>query len=73
MHIVAVHNIRTGGTGRNRLKHFTYSAINGLSKGRNFLYKWYLTILFWLKLFLFEKAFWLFKRIYGFLDLKFDS
>lgn len=73
MHIIGVHNARGGGTTRNRLKEFTKDCIEGLSEKYSFMYKWYLKIYFWIRLFMFEKLFWLYKRIFGFLEVQFDE
>jgi hypothetical protein len=36
-------------------------------------YRWWLTLKFWFKLILFEKAFWLYQRLYGWLEIQFDE
>ena len=73
MHIIGVHNARSGGTTRNRLLEFTEDSIEALGEKHTIFYKWYLKIYFWLKLFMFEKLFWLYRVMYGFLEVKFDD
>jgi aarF domain-containing kinase len=71
-HIVSVHNARAGGNTRARLQKYSNRAIESLSEENSFMYRWYLKTSWWLRLFLFEHAFWLFERFYGFLRVKFD-
>jgi aarF domain-containing kinase len=71
-HIVSVHNQRAGGTTRDRLYAYTGRSIESLSANYSVFYRWYLRASFWLKVFLFEHAFWLYDRLFGFMRVKFD-
>jgi hypothetical protein len=73
MHIIGVHNARSGGSTRKRLLEFTNDCIDALSAKHTIVYKWYLKMIFWMKLIMFEKMFWLYKFLYGFLEIKFDD
>lgn len=73
MHIVGMHNRRNGGNTRDRLFTFSKHAVRALQKDHFLPYRIYIKLSYWLRLFLFEKAFWLFNKIYGFMDLKFDA
>ena len=73
MHIVAVHNRRAGGTMRDRILTFTDYAIRAISQKYSIFYQWYMKTHFWFKLFLFEKAFWLYERMYGFLRVSLEN
>lgn len=73
MHIIGLHNSRSGGNTRKRLLQFTDDSIVALSYKHSVFYKWWLWIKFWVKLFLFEKAFWVYERVWGFMEIKFDE
>lgn len=73
MHIIGLHNARSGGQTRRRLLLFTKDSIAALAYKHSFFYKFWLWLKFWIKLFMFEKAFWLYKRIWGFMEIKFDE
>ena len=73
MHIIGLHNSRSGGNTRKRLLQFTDDSIVALSYKHSVFYKWWLWIKFWFKLFLFEKAFWVYERVWGFMEIKFDE
>ncbi len=73
MHIVGLHNARTGGQTRHRLLRFTIDCIDALSYKHTVFYRWWLTLKFWIKIFLFEKCFPLFRYFFGFLEVKFDE
>lgn len=73
MHIIGLHNLRSGGSTRTRLMSFTNYCITSLSINRLFLYQWYLKTIFYLKLKLFESSFWLYKLFFGFQEVEFDS
>ena len=64
MHIIGLHNRRSGGTTRNRLLKFTDYSIEAIS-GADF-YNMTMRMGFRLKLMIFENLFWLYKMIYGF-------
>ena len=70
MHIIGVHNKNCGGDTRTRLMKFTEYCLKVLGKSYSWLGKALLFFQLWLKLFLFEHAFFLYKRIYGFLELE---
>ena len=67
MHIVGLHNRKTGGTTRERLLTFTDNSIEGgkYAKTSN-LYKYICKLMYRVRLFIFEKVFWLYLYIYGF-------
>ena len=67
MHIIGLHNRKTGGTTRERLLTFTDNSIEGgkYAKSSN-LYKYICKFMYRVRLFIFEKFFWLYLRIYGF-------
>ena len=71
MHIIGVHNFRAGGKTRDRLMKFCDDALEGVSTSYlNYqLTKW----IFWVRLIMFEKCFWLFRHIFGFMEFKFDE
>lgn len=73
MHIVGLHNARSGGSTRERLLRFTTEAVEALSYKYTMFYRWWLYFKFWFKLFLFEKFFSLYKWIFGFMEVKFDE
>lgn len=66
MHIIGVHNKRSGGTTRDRLVNFTDSSIEALNEGSTKVYTTGKQIIFRFKLWMFEKLFWLYNIIYGF-------
>eukprot|EP00347_Sterkiella_histriomuscorum_P003302 403364806 len=73
MHIIGVHNARSGGQTRKRLLLFTQDAITALSYRHSIFYRFWLNLKFWIKLIIFEKAFWLYQRIWGFMEIQFDE
>ena len=73
MHIVGLHNARAGGQTRDRLLRFSKESIRALSEKYSVFYRWWLQLKFWLKLFLFEKCFSLYRWLFGFLEVKFDD
>ena len=73
MHIIGLHNARSGGQTRNRLLLFTKDCISAMSHKHSCFYRAWLTLVFWVKLYIFEKAFWLFKMIWGFVEVRFDE
>jgi len=73
MHIVGLHNSRSGGQTRTRLMKFSQEAINAIAYKHTIFYYWWLKIKFWFKLFLFEHGFALYKFLFGFLEVKFDE
>ena len=73
MHIIGIHNARSGGSTRHRLKQFTYDSIDALADHHTFFYRWWLLIKFWFKLFVFEKSFWLYQKLFGWVEIKFDE
>ena len=70
MHIVSVHNVRAGGTSRERMLTFSDYSIKALTEKFTIFYYWYMKSAFKFKLMLFERAFWLYERFYGFLRVK---
>lgn len=48
-------------------------AIKGLADKYSKLYEWYLRVCFWLKLMMFERAFWLYDKLFGFMRVSFDE
>lgn len=66
MHIVGLHNHRAGGRTRKRLLTFTKYSCLGLSQGYSEFYGYWLRFKVWLRLLVFENAFWLFDKVYGF-------
>ena len=67
MHIIGLHNRKNGGTTRERLLIFTdYSIEGGENSKTSFLYKSICKIMYRIRLFVFEKMFWLYLYIYGF-------
>ena len=65
--MVGLHNMRAGGNTRDRLYTMNKFAIKGLSEKESMFYEWYLRVSFWLKLMMFERLFWLYERIFGFM------
>ena len=66
MHMVGIHNSRTGGSTRERILNFTGYACDGISQSQSRFYRWYLRYRFTLRLFFFENFFWLFDKLFGF-------
>jgi len=72
MHIIGVHNRVAGGETRARLLRFCEYCIEALSHGSLIRWMW-LWIRFYMRLFLFEYAFWAYRAIFGFLNFEFDE
>lgn len=68
-----MHNARCGGTTRHRLKKFTEYCIEALSKGRNVFYYSWLKMTCYIKILLFEYAFFLYNFIFGFYEAKYGE
>lgn len=66
VHHIGVHNYRAKGTSRSRLLTFTKYACEGLAQGMSPLYVWWLKFVVWMRLFVFEKSFWVFDKVFGF-------
>lgn len=66
MHIIGVHNRRSGGTTRERLIQFTETSIDALNENSTALYREISKLLFRIKLWVFEYLFSVYKVIYGF-------
>ena len=66
MHIIGVHNRRSGGTTRDRLMAFTNFSIEAINEHSSNIYINLVKIGYRIKLWLFEHLFWLFNYIYGF-------
>lgn len=61
MHIIGLHNRKTGGTTRERLLSFTdYSIDGGKHSKASSLYKFIFKLMYRVRLFIFEKIFWLY-------------
>ena len=73
MHIIGLHNRRSGGTTRERLIQFTDKSIDAIAEKHTTLYQSSLKFAFRLKLAIFEKIFWLYKIIYGFKEFEFQD
>ena len=69
MHIIGVHNKRAGGSTREKLFTLTEHCIRAKSKKFSFMYSWWLRIKMWTKVFLFENALWIYKSLFGFLEV----
>jgi len=68
MHVIGLHNRRSGGTTRERLIKFTDLSIQGVSQSEKYSppYEFMLRMGFRLKLLIFERLFWLYRALYGF-------
>ena len=73
MHIIGVHNRRSGGETRDRLISFTNCSIESLHENDTRLYQRLLKLGFRIKLWIFEKVFWLFNFLYGFKEYKIEA
>lgn len=60
MHIIGVHNRRSGGTTRDRLIRFTDASIDAMNEGSTKCYTGGLKLIFRFKIWLFENLFWAF-------------
>ena len=69
MHMVGVHNRRAGGQTRERLHNLTEECIIAKTKKYSNFYYMYVRTMCWMKLFLFENLFWVYKRCFGFLEV----
>lgn len=70
MHTVSLHNSRAGGTTRLRLLLFTEKALVAASKQKNWLQAMLLRFLVYFKIFLFENLYWLYRKIFGVLEVR---
>jgi hypothetical protein len=69
MHIIGVHNNRAGGSTRHKLLTLTDHCIRAKSKKFSYAYDIWLRIKIWTKIFLFENALWIYKSLFGFLEV----
>jgi aarF domain-containing kinase len=69
MHIIGVHNKRAGGSTRDKLLTLTNHCIKAKSKKFSYMFDIWLRIKIWTKIFLFENALWLYKSLFGFLEV----
>ena len=70
IHMVSIHYRRVGGTTRDRLKLFTDASIESINENGSSLYIKSLKWAFRLRLWIFERLFWLYSLIYGFKEYK---
>lgn len=66
MHIIGLHNRRSGGETRTRLLCFTNSCIEALNEPYSAVYQKYVKLKYRVKLWIFEHFFWLFNYLFGF-------
>ena len=66
MHIIGVHNRRSGGDTRDRLLSFTNRSIEAMNEESTPAWRCFLKLSFRIKLWIFEKMFWMYKYLFGF-------
>jgi len=69
MHIIGIHNNRAGGSTRQKLFTLTDYCIKAKSRKFSWAYDMWLRIQIWTKIFLFENALWIYKSLFGFLEV----
>ena len=72
MHCVGIHNARCGGSTRERLMTFTAQCVERLAGGSR-VKAWWLWLVLWVRLLLFNHCFWLFRLLFGFEEARFSE
>ena len=73
MSMVALHNYRAGGRGRERILKFSDYCMQAMSERFSYFYLFYLRLHFGFKLMMFENCFSLYERLFGFMRVSMDG
>lgn len=73
MHTVSLHNRRAGGDTRYRLFLFTQKALEADSLNKTWFQAFLFKMWVYFKIFLFENLYWVYRRIFGKMELKFGE